>query len=233
MTDQSAKIADLISGETREKVLSSAIAKLTVEYNKNPDRQTLSNLQAAQKALDEARAGKALAEGGLRFPTQTAALEYLQRKYQIEKSKLSKDVNAGRVPKKDGMFHAKDLDFYATAVNLKPKNIEQKPADDQAARLKKAMADEREFRVGILQGKYVDAAEEEARDARLWYAIRTDIENLGPGVISELVNRIAGLALPEEHQLRIAALVPELRHTFEDSLAEIFDRYAQQGGIEA
>lgn len=195
-----------------------------------PSSATISAVEKARKALDDFTSGVV---NGEKFATQTAALEYLQRKYQIEKSKLSKDCKDGKVPRKDGAYYAKDLDYYAEACHLKAKNSTPTASNDPSDRLKMAHAAEREFRVDILKGKYIDAAEEEARDARLWYAIRTDIENLGPGVVSELVNRIAGLALPEEHQLRIAALVPELRHTFEDSLAEIFDRYAQQGGIEA
>lgn len=198
------------------------------------DKPTSANITAverAQKALEDHQ--RDLAEGnGERFKTQAAALEYLQRTWKIEKSKLSRDVQEGRCPRKDNHYFARDLDYYAHAARLEPKTTEQKLTVDNDDRLRAAQAEERELRVAKLKGELIDAAEEEARDARLWYAVRTDIESEGPRIVNELVNRIAALNLPEEHHTRIAALVPELRNTFEDTLAEIFDRYAQQGGIE-
>jgi len=190
----------------------------------------ISGVEKARKALDDYTSGQATGE---KFPTQTAALEYLQRTYQIEKSKLSKDCGSGKVPRKDGHYHAKDLDFYAAAVHLRPKTSTPSTTPDPTDRLKNAHADEREFRLGILKSEYINAAEEEARDSRLWFAVRTDIENHGPTVINELVNRVASLGLPEDITLRILALVPELRLTYEDALAEIFDRYAKAGGLDA
>lgn len=195
-----------------------------------PSAATISAVEKARKALDDYTSGAATGE---KFSTQTAALEYLQRTYQIEKSKLSKDCKDGKVPRRDGVYHAKDLDFYAEAVHLKPKTSAPAPTNDPSDRLKAAHADEREFRLGILKGEYINAAEEEARDARLWFAVRTDIENHGPQLVGELVNRVTGLGLPEDVTARILALVPELRVTYEDALAEIFDRYATDGGIEA
>jgi hypothetical protein len=195
-----------------------------------PSSANISAVESARKALDNYAS---VATSGEKFSTQTAALEYLQRTYQIEKSKLSKDCGSGKVPRKDGLYHAKDLDFYAEAVHLKPKTSAPVQSADGSDRLKSAMAEEREIRVSMLKGNLIDAAEEEARDARLWFAVRTDIENHGPAVINELVNRVAGLGLPEDITARILALVPELRLTYEDALAEIFDRYATSGGIEA
>lgn len=194
-----------------------------------PTSANISAVESARKALDNYTAGAV----GETYPNQTAALEYLKRTWQIEKSKLSKDCKDGKVPRKEGLYHAKDLDFYAAAVHLKSKTSGPAPTNDPNDRLKNAHADEREFRLGILKGEYINAAEEEARDSRLWFAVRTDIENHGPQVISELVNRVAGLGLPEDITTRILALVPELRLTYEDALAEIFDRYAKAGGIEA
>ena len=232
MIDQASKIAELGTPEMQEKVLASAVAKLTVEYNKNHSRNILADLQAAQKALEDCRSGRIKATTGEIFSTQTAALEYLQRKYQIEKSKLSKDCKDGKVPRKEGIYHAKDLDFYAAAVHLKPKTSAHPIVNDGAERLKNAHADEREFRLGILRNEYINAAEEEARDARLWFAVRTDIENHGPTVINELINRVANIGLPEDVSTRILSLVPELRATYEEALADIFDRYAKNGGVE-
>lgn len=195
-----------------------------------PSSANISAVEKARKALDDYQGSIVTGET---FSTQIAALEYLQRTWQIEKSKLSKDCTAGRVPKKDGLYHAKDLDFYAAAVHLRPRTVALAPVSDGGDRLKSAMADEREFRVGILRGEYINAAEEEARDAKLWFSVRTDIENHGPAVINEIINRITGIGLPEDITTRILALIPELRNTYEDALADIFDRYAKNGGIEA
>ncbi len=195
-----------------------------------PSSATISAVEKARKALDDYASA---ATSGEKFPTQTAALEYLQRTWQIEKSKLSKDCKDGKVPRKDGFYLAKDLDFYAEAVHLKSRTVTIAPVVDGSDRLKNAQAEEREIRVSMLKGNLIDAAEEEARDARLWFAVRTDIENHGPAIINNLVNRVAGIGLPEDIIERILALVPELRAAYEDALADIFDRYARDGGIEA
>lgn len=197
-----------------------------------PTAANIAAVEKARKALDDYTVG-ASGDAGERFATQAAALEYLQRIWQIEKSKLSKDVTAGKVPKKDGHFTAADLDFYARAVHLRPRTIELKPTEDHDDRLKRAQAEEREIRVAKLRGELIDAAQEEARDARLWFAVRTDLENHAPVIVNELLNRIADIGIPEEITARIADLAPELRTAYEDALAEIFDRYARAGGIEA
>lgn len=203
----------------------------TAAAKATPTTAAITAVEKARKALEDYQNGQA--DSGEKFTTQTAALEYLQRTWQIEKSKLSKDVTAGKVPRKDGQFSAKDLDYYAAAVHLKPKNSAPAPLDNGTGRLKIAMAEEREFRVGVLKGEFINAAEEEARDARLWFAVRTDIENQAPAIVGELLNRIAALGLDEQTTARILALAPELRATYEDALAEIFDRYARDGGVEA
>ena len=195
-----------------------------------PSSAAISAVEKARKVLDDYTDSQ---NSGEKFPTQTAALEYLQRTYQIEKSKLSKDSKDGKVPRKDGLYHAKDLDYYAEAVHLKTKTSAPVVINDGSERLKSAMAEEREIRVSMLKGNLIDAAEEEARDSRLWFAVRTDIENHGPAVVNELINRIAAIGLPEEITTRIIGLVPDLRVTYEDAIAEIFDRYARAGGLEA
>jgi hypothetical protein len=204
----------------------------TTAAKANPTSANIAAVEKAHKAMDDHAQTMAADASGEKFKTQAAALEYLQRRFKIEKSKLSKDVQEGRCPRKEGNFLTRDLDFYAAAVHLEPKTSEQKPADDQDIRLKSAQAEERELRVAKMKSELIDAAEEEARDAKLWYAVRSDIENEGPRVINELINRISTLGIPEEYYNRIAALIPELRNTYEDSLAEIFDRYAQAGGVE-
>ena len=198
-----------------------------------PTAANISAVEKARKALDDYLADQAGDPAGERFKTQAAALQYLQRTWKIEKSKLSADVQAGKVPRKDGLFSARDLDYYANACRLESKTTELQQSDDGSERLKVAQAQLAELKLEERRGLLIDAAEEEARDARLWFAIRTDIENQGPNIISHLINRIGDLALPEDIHQRITALVPELRQEYEDQLSDIFDRYAKDGGIEA
>ena len=209
-----------------QQLLDAAMAEATAR----PTTANIAAVEKARRALDDYQGS---ADTGDRFKTQAAALEYLQKRWKIEKSKLSKDVQDGRCPRKDGHFTARDLDFYASASHLEPRTSEPRENSDHDDRLRKAQADEREIRVAKLRNQLIDAAEEEARDARLWYAVRADIENEGPRVIDELINRIASLGLPDEHHARIVALRPKMRLTYEDTLAEIFDRLARSGGIEA
>jgi hypothetical protein len=61
--------------------------------------------------------------------------------------------------------------------------------------------------------------------------VRSDIEQQGPGVITELVERVLALDLPQDLRDRINALAPALRETYEEAIAEIFDRHAQEGGV--
>lgn len=200
----------------------------------NPTAANIAAVEKARKALDDYRADQAGDAAGEKFKTQSAALQYLQRSYKIEKSKLSKDVQDGKVPRKDGAFSARDLDYYANAVRLDLKTSEpQQSSEDGGEQLKRFQAQLAELKLQERRGELIDAAEEEARDAKLWFAVRTDIENQGPNIISCLINRIGDLGLPEEIQQRITALVPELRQEYEDQLADIFDRYAKDGGIEA
>lgn len=199
----------------------------------NPTAANISAVEKARKALDEYLSAQAGDPAGDKFKTQAAALQYLQRTWKIEKSKLSADVQAGKVPRKDGMFTARDLDYYANACRLEAKNSEPQQLDDGSERLKVAQAQLAELKLEERRGQLIDAAEEEARDARLWFAVRTDIENQGPNIINHLINRIGDLGLPEEIHQRITALVPELRQEFEDQLSDVFDRYAKDGGIEA
>lgn len=199
----------------------------------SPTQANISAVEKARRAVDDYASAQASDAAGEKFKTQAGALEYLQRTWKIEKSKLSKDVQTGKCPRKDGYFPVRDLDFYAQAVRLEPKTSAPAQQNDSKDRLHAAMADERELKLAQLRGELIDAAEEEARDARLWAAIRSDIESEAPAIVNELVNRIATLGLDDVTHQRILNLVPELRMTYEDAVADIFDRYAKEGGIEA
>lgn len=228
MTDKTSRIDALI--EREEEALKNAVVKAMKEMSDSATHANIRNYKSAKQALEDYQNKK---EGIEKFKTQAAALEYLQRNFIIQKSKLSNDVSAGRCPRKDGYFSSKDLDFYAAAVHLPPANSQAAPKDDGVDRFKRAMAEEREIKVAMLKGNLIDAAEEEARDARILAAIKTDIENNGPAIISELINRVMAIVDDEQIRERIQKLSPELRMTYEDGVAGIFDRYARDGGIEA
>ncbi len=134
-----------------------------------------------------------------------------------------------------GGFTIKAVDDYARR-NLDRPGIEAPQSSvlsEERNRLMKAQAHKVELDNEIKQGMYLNKAEEEARDARLWFAVKTDVENYGTTLISELINRITQLELPEDCNHRIMALVPELRSIYEEAVDELFDRYAREGGIEA
>lgn len=228
MTTKSAQIDALI--EREEEALKAAVIKAMKAMNEAATHANIRNYKTAKQTLQDYQDKKAGIE---KFKTQSAALEYLQRNWKIEKSKLSKDVANGKCPRKDGVYYSKDLDFYASAVNLPAKNSSEAPANDSGDRLKNAAADEKEFRLGILKGDYIDAAEEEARDARLWAAIKGDLEHHAPLIVNELINRVIAIVEDEQARERIHKIAHELRLTYEDAVADIFDRYAQAGGIDA
>jgi len=213
-----------------EETLKAAVVKAMDALEVAATHANIRNHKAAKQALQDYQDKKAGIE---KFKTQAGALEYLQRNWKIEKSKLSKDVSNGKCPRKDGVFLSKDLDFYASAVNLPASTSVQPAANDSGDRLKNAAADEKEFRLGILKGDYIDAAEEEARDARLWAAIKSDLEHHAPIIVNELINRVMAIVEDEQARERIHKIAFELRLTYEDAVADIFDRYAQAGGIDA
>jgi DNA-directed RNA polymerase subunit F len=188
-------------------------------------------VEKARKALEGYQHNHG--EAGERFKTQAAALEYLQRTYKIEKSKLSKDVNDGRVPRKDGGFYAKDLDYYANADRLETRNSIQVTTDGLSDDIKRETARKLRIQNEEREGQLINKAEEEARDAKLWAAIKSDLENHAPAIVHELINRILPIVPDDDLKARVLALGHDLRLTYEDAIADIFDRYAKNGGMEA
>lgn len=228
MTTKAAKTDALI--EREEEALKTAVINALTAMDAAATHANIRNYKSAKQALQDYQDKKAGIE---KFKTQAGALEYLQRNWKIEKSKLSKDVANGKCPRKDGVFLSKDLDFYATAVSLPASTSAQPVANDSSDRLKNAAAEEKEYRLGILKGEYIDAAEEEARDARMWAAIKSDLEHHAPLIVNELINRVIAIVEDEQARERIHKIAHELRLTYEDAVADIFDRYAQAGGIDA
>jgi len=163
---------------------------------------------------------------------EPSVLSYLRAHgWDLQHSKLAADAKAGKLVKRDGYYWVKDINTYAkTWCKIATTTTVPEQGND---RLKTAMAEEREFRVGILKGEYINAAEEEARDAKLWGAIKSDLENHATVIVHELINRLLPIIEDDDLKAKTLALAHELRLTYEDALADIFDRYAKDGGIEA
>lgn len=197
----------------------------------NPTAANISTVEKARKAVDDYNAAQAGDPAGEKFKTQAAALLYLQRTYKIEKSKLSADVQAGKVPRKDGTFCAKDLDYYANAVRLELKNSEpQQSSDGLSDDIKRETARKLRIQNEEREGLLINRLEEEARDAKLWSAIKSDIENHAPVIVHELINRLLPIIEDDELRARVLSLTHELRLIYEDAIADIFDRYAKIEG---
>lgn len=198
-----------------------------------PTAANISAVEKARKALDEYLSDQAGDPAGEKYKTQAAALQYLQRTWKIEKSKLSADVQAGKVPRKDGMFSARDLDYYANACRLEAKNQELfQNSDGLSDDIKRETARKLRIQNEEREGMLINKAEEEARDARLWAAIKSDIENHAPAIVHELINRLLPIIEDDDLKARVLSLSHELRLTYEDALSDIFDRYAKIEGEE-
>lgn len=198
-----------------------------------PTAANISAVEKARKALDDYNSAQTSDPAGEKFKTQAAALQYLQRTWKIEKSKLSKDVQDGKVPRKDGMFNARDLDYYANACRLENKTSEpQQNSDGLSDDIKRETARKLRIQNEEREGLLINKAEEEARDAKLWAAIKSDIENHAPAIVHELINRLLPIIEDDDLKARVLSLSHELRLTYEDTLADIFDRYAKIEGEE-
>lgn len=197
----------------------------------NPTAANIAAVEKVRKALDDYRADQAGDASGEKFKTQAAALQYLQRSYKIEKSKLSKDVQDGKVPRKDGTFSVRDLDYYANAQRLELKTSEpQQSSDGLSDDIKRETARKLRIQNEEREGLLINRLEEEARDAKLWAAIKSDIENHAPAIVHELINRLLPIIEDDELRARVLAHTHELRLTYEDAVADIFDRYAKIEG---
>lgn len=196
-----------------------------------PTAANIAAVEKARKALDDYRADQAGDATGEKFKTQSSALQYLQRSYKIEKSKLSKDVQDGKVPRKDGTFSARDLDYYASACRLELKTSEpQQGTGDLSDEIKRETARKLRIQNEEREGLLLNRLEEEARDAKLWAAVKSDIENHAPAIVHELINRLLPIIEDDDLRSRVLSLAPELRLIYEDAIAEIFDRYAKIEG---
>lgn len=210
MTDRSAQL---------QTIYDAAVTEATAR----PTSANISAVERARKALDDYRAGAE--SGGERYKTQASALEYLQRRWKIEKSKLSKDVQEGRCPRKDGYFSARDLDFYASAAHLDPCTTEAPRREDVDTQIKSETARKLRLHNEEREGMLINRAEEEARDAKLLTAIKSDMTNNATVIVHELINLALPVISSDDERSRILAMAHDLRTFFEDMIDDLFDRY--------
>lgn len=196
-----------------------------------PTAANISAVDAARKALDNHLAGVRFEK--LESKTDPDVLSYLNSHgWKLKGSKLSADAKAGKLIQRNGFYYAKDIDIYAKTW-CKPANSVIAPENDESRRFKAAQASLLENKLKLQQGELIPKDEEEIRDARLWQAVRNDLENMCPGTVNRIINRIFDMELPDDVQQRISSLIPELRQEYSDELDDILDRYAKDGGIEA
>lgn len=220
--------------DQEEQILTEAVARNLQAYQESATVENQRNLQAAKKALDDFRKQQITAETLKNL--EDVARWVVTEGYIVSPRTVRNHSTRPGFPhmQKDGTWLKSEVEAYADANWENPSRRKQDtapPVPDARNRLQEAMADERELKNQKLRGELIDAAEEEIRDARLWGAVRADIENRAPNVVNEMVERVLALDLPDSIKAEILALVPTLRTIYEDFIDEMFDRYAREGGI--
>lgn len=219
---------------SEEQILIDAVQKTAADYQAEPSVPNLRAWNAAKGSLEKFQREKADASSGPRLKNIAEVARFLIRAgYKVQERTVRNHRKQGLFPiQPGGEFLQKDIEAYANN-NLDRPGHEEDGNENKGSkdRLTSAMADERELRVKKLSGQLIDAAEEEARDARIWRSVRNEIEQEAPGVINELVEEVLALGLPDEHRQRIVSLVPQLRESYQEKVADIFDRYAVEGGV--
>lgn len=197
-----------------------------------PTTANIGAMEKARRAVDDYALSLASDAAGEKFKTQAAALDYLQRRFRIEKSKLSKDVQDGKVLRKNGVFTAAALDNYAITHRL-PSNDNQplQTLDDDIQRFRRAIADEKELKVKQMKDTLLDAGEEEIRDAAILLGIRRHLEVAVPDRVKMIISTISGI-LNEEQRGTLSTRMPEIIESDLEAIADIFDNLAQRGGVE-
>lgn len=177
-------------------------------------------------------------DGSEYFATPAAALPYLQKGFLIAKTKFYKDIADGKVPRKNGVFRAEDLLYYARAAGLKPTTTPDetdKPSlanfrDDlmrEKARETKMKNDEREG--SLIQRSLV----EQELSARLAF-LKRDLYNLGPRAIDTMMEKFSILAKEQGFDLdsvNLLSLTSDLEEYWNKNISGYLDSYARPRGF--
>lgn len=142
---------------------------------------------------------------------------------------------------KGGGYLVDQIKTYANATWENPRLAEERatvkpgtsiPALDSKARILAADAAMREHKLAVAQGKYYLKSEEDQRDALLLYGIKTAVENWAPFIVQDLI-ALAGSELGSDAAMKLGQIIPEMRARYKNLAAELFDRLAKDGGVEA
>lgn len=135
-----------------------------------------------------------------------------------------------------GGYLKSQVEAYAAAEWMNPGQHQAEGSgagnDNPKYRLAKAMAEEREFKLALLKGKYYLKSEEDQRDALMLYGIKSAMLNAGPFIIQDLIAMVGG-ELGAEAAAKIGRMTAELRARFDNSVLDMFDNMAKAGGVDA
>jgi hypothetical protein len=217
-----------------EQILSEAVKSTGEAYHTDPSVPNLRKWKAAKEALEAFQRDQAEASSGVRFKNLSEVSRWLIREgYKVQERTVRNHHKANLFPAQPGgEFRLQDIEAYAQVHLERPGHADRERDKTSAKdRFLEAQAEEKSLKVAQLKGQLIDAAEEEARDAKLWRSIRGEIEQQAPTVVTDLVERVLALGLPEELHQRLTALVPGLQEEYRESVADIFDRFARDGGV--
>lgn len=165
----------------------------------------------------------------------TTAYDYLVAQgFTLTRRTLQNHIKAGLLgANKDRSGKVKSIDHaalekYATA------HLERRAMQEEVShrmRKEKAEADIAEAKAHRMRGMYLDATEEEQRDAAVLLGIRRHLEISVPDRAKQIISGISSL-LTDEQRGQLSARLPELIEQDKETIADIFDRLARAGGIE-
>ena len=178
-------------------ILKAAVEKARERVQKDPSKGNLEAYEKAMRLLSEyMEGGKAPA-----FESRLAAVEWLKRQgYKIGKSKLYKDVKAGKLRMQaNGSILEEDLKRYAKHLT-KPEEI---ASDEESARLVRGkleaeirklqeQIEQISFKNKILRGEYVERARVETEQAIKAAALRAGLMQLYETHFRECVELVGG-----------------------------------------
>lgn len=194
-----------------------------------PIPANINAVDAARKSLDNYLAGTRFEK--LESKTDPNVLSYLNSHgWKLKGSKLSADAKAGKLIQRNGFYYAKDIDVYAKNWCKPANSVITSSSDGLSYDIKRETVRKLRINNEEREGLLINRLEEEARDAKLWSAVKSDIENHAPAIVHELINRLLPIIEDDELRARVLALTHELRLVYEDAIADIFDRYAKIEG---
>lgn len=146
--------------------------------------------------------------------------------YNLTERSVRNHIDVGMLPArraKNGKVEAirmQDLERYARTHLAKN---EPDPGNDRD-RLLKAQADKIELENDLKRGRYLDAAEEEQRDAAVLSAFRRHLEAAAADRLADQISTIIK-ELPKDQRNKITALQPAWLQQDLDFLATMFDQF--------